>query len=163
MGFYELAEDQPAVENLQRFTPPKASGFTYLPSFWVKIALAGGAQNAFAVSKQNPFGEDVIIIRAVVDVTTLSATASAVLDVDVDGDGATGGDDILDGVPIGSGDTAPKIFDSLNGTDNGTNGEGKSWQWDKAGGTNDYITAKILAAAGAALAGDLYLECIPAE
>ena len=162
MGFYEIAEDQPTAENLQRFTPPKASGITYLPSFWVKIALAGGAQNAFAVSKQNPFGEDVIIVRAIVDVTTLSATASAVLDVDVDADGATGGDDVFDGIPIGSGD-ATGIFDSLNGTDNGTNGEGKSWQWDKAGGTNDYITARILAAAGAALAGDLYLECIPAE
>lgn len=163
MGFYEIAEDQPAVENLQRFTPPKASGVTYLPSFWVKVALAGGAQNAFAIAQQNPFGEDVVIIRAIVDVTTLSATASAVLDVDVVTSATGTGDDIFDGIPIGSGDTAPKIFDSLNATDNGTNGEGKSWQWDKAGGTNDYVTAKILAAAGAALAGDLYLECIPAE
>ena len=163
MGFYEIAEDQPAVENLQRFTPPKASGITYLPSFWVKVALAGGAQNAFAIAQQNPFGEDVVINRAIVDLTTLSATASAVLDVDVVTSATGTGDDIFDGIPIGSGDTAPKIFDSLNATDNGTNGEGKSWQWDKAGGTNDYVTAKILAAAGAALAGDLYLECIPAE
>ena len=55
------------------------------------------------------------------------------------------------------------MSDSLNATDNGTNGEGKSWQWDKSGGTNDHVTAKILVANAALLAGNLYLQCLPAD
>jgi hypothetical protein len=162
MPIYTLDQVSPVPSLVRNMAGPAQTGITYLPGFWVKVGLTGGAQNAFAVSEQNPFGVDVIIERVIVDVTTLSATASAVLDVDIDGDGATGGDDILDGVPVGSGDSIG-VFDSLNATDNGTNGEGKSWKWNKAGGTNDYLTAQILAAAGAALAGNLYAYCIPTE
>ena len=49
----------------------------------------------------------------------------------------------------------------LNGTDNGTNGEGKSWKWNKQGGTNDYVTAKILTADATNLAGSLYIQYVP--
>ena len=159
---YDLAEGDSIANAVQKTLAPKQSGIIQVPMWCLKLVLTGGIENAFAVSEQNPFGVDVIITRAIVDITTLSATASCVLDVDIDVDGATGGDDILDGVPVGSGD-AVGLFDSLNATDNGTNGEGKSWLWAKAGGGDDFITAKFLAAAGAAVAGELFLYCHPAE
>ena len=162
MTTYDMDQGDPIAIAVQKMLAPKQSGVIQVPGFWVKLVLTGGAENAFAVSEQNPFGVDMIITRAICDVTTLSATASAVLDVDIAASAAATGDDIFDGIPVGSG-AATGVFDSLNASDNGTNGEGKSWKWDKAGGTNDYVTAKILAAAGAAVAGELFLFCIPAE
>lgn len=128
---------------------------------WLVYDLSGGAENAFALSTQNPYTRDLIITRCIVRVTTGGGTASAVLDVDVDGDGATGGDDIFDGIDISSSTTG--IYDSLNSTDNGSNGEGKVWVWDKAGGTNDYLTAQILDAAGSDLVGKVYVHVIEAQ
>ena len=64
-------------------------------------------------------------------------------------------------MPVVHGSNLLLLDDSLNGTDNGTNGEGKSWKWDKKGGTNDYVTAKILTANATNLAGNLYIQYVP--
>ena len=158
MARSDIAEADPVAETAQKLAGPVASGITYQAPSWLKIALTAGAANAFAVAKQNPYGEDRVITRAVVRITTSGGTASSVIDVDVVGTATTSGDDIFDGV----GATTAAISDSLNSTDNGTNGEGKSWLWEKAGGTNDYLTAQILVANATALVGTLFVESVPA-
>lgn len=163
MAVYELDQTGPTAINVKKLAGPAATGFKYLPSFIVRLEATGGVQNAFAVTKQNPFGVDVLIVRAIFVLDTKGATASAVLDVDVDADGATGSDTILDGVAIGSGATDGTITDSQDVGGSGTNATEKAHLWNKAGGTNAYITAKITAAAAAALVGRLYLFCIPKE
>ena len=130
---------------------------TNVPPKWVQVALSSGAADAFAVAVQNPEAVDVIIVRCILDITTAGGSATSVLDVDVVGGATDTGDDIFDGVDA----NAAGISDSLNSTDNGTNGEGKSWRWDKNGGTNDYVTAKILVANASSLAGNLYIQYVP--
>jgi hypothetical protein len=130
---------------------------TNVPAKWLQVALASGSANAFAVAVQNPEAVDVLIVRCVLDITTVGGTATSVLDVDVVDGSTDTGDDIFDGVDA----NATGISDSLNGTDNGTNGEGKSWKWDKNGGTNDHVTAKILVANAASLTGKLYIQYVP--
>lgn len=128
-------------------------------SVWYKIALDALAAQNDVLAVQNPFGEDVLIIRAILRVITAGGTATAVIDVDVV-DGATDtGDDIFDGADA----NAAAVLDSLNATDNGTNGEGKSWLWERAGGTLDHLTAKLLVAAAASLVAELFVEVIPAS
>ena len=151
MGFDKT---NPTAKNVSAMFSPSG---TNAPAKWLKVALAGGAANAFAVALQNPESVDVIIVRCILDITTAGGTATSVLDVDVVGDATSTGDDIFDGVDA----DAAGIGDSLNDTDNGTNGEGKSWKWDKNGGTNDYVTAKILTANATNLAGNLYVQYVP--
>lgn len=159
----EIDRESPANVTLARLAGPKTTGFKYMPPIVVRLEATGGAQNAFAISKANPFGVDMMIVRAIFVLDTKGVTASAVLDVDVDADGATGADTILDGVAIGSGATDGTLTDSQDVGGSGTNATEKAHVWNKAGGTNAYITAKITAAAAAALVGRLYLFCIPKE
>ena len=151
MGFDKA---NPTAENVSSLFSPSG---TNVPPKWLQVALSGGAANAFAAAVQNPESVDVIIVRCVLDITTAGGTATSVLDVDVVADATSTGDDIFDGVDA----NATGISDSLNSTDNGTNGEGKSWKWDKKGGTNDHITAKILTANATNLAGKLYVQYMP--
>ena len=151
MGFDRT---NPTAENVDSLFSPSS---TNMPVKLLQVALSSGNANAFAVAVQNPESVDVIIVRCIVDITTAGGTASSVLDIDVVGDATSTGDDIFDGVDA----NATGISDSLNSTDNGTNGEGKSWKWDKKGGTNDYVTAKILTANAASLAGNLYIQYVP--
>ena len=151
MGF---SRTNPTAESVDALFSPSG---TNVPTKWLQVSLSGGSTNAFAVAVQNPETVDLIIVRCVLDVTTAGGTATSVLDVDVVADATSTGDDIFDGVDA----NAAGISDSLNSTDNGTNGEGKSWKWDKNGGTNDYLTAKILTANATNLAGNLYIEYIP--
>ena len=159
MGYYEIDKASPVAEVVEKLAGPAVAGVAYMPSFWIKDSLAPGAANAFAASLQNPFGIDLVIVRAIVDVTTAGGTAASVGDLDVVNTATATGDDILDGVDL----NAAGLYDSLNATDKGTNGEGKAWKWDRRGGTRDHVTLKILSYAATALAGNLYLECIPAE
>jgi hypothetical protein len=82
----------------------------------LKIAMAVATGAGGMVSLLNPFGVDVFIDRAIVDVTTKS-TSAATANVGVDADGATGDDTLLDGVDIG---TAAILADNL--LTPGTNG-----------------------------------------
>ena len=144
----------PTAESVEALFSPSG---TNEPAKWLKVALSGGSANAFAAAVQNPESVDVIIVRCILDITTAGGTGSSVLDIDVVGSATDTGDDIFDGVDA----NATGISDSLNSTDNGTNGEGKSWKWDKKDGTNDYLTAKILTQNAASLAGKLYIQYIP--
>ena len=144
----------PTAESVDALFSPSG---TNVPTKWLQVALSSGNANDFAAAVQNPEPADVIIVRCILDITTAGGTASSVLDVDVVGSATATGDDIFDGVDA----NATGISDSLNSTDNGTNGEGKSWKWDKKGGTNDYVTAKILTANAASLAGSLYIQYVP--
>lgn len=144
----------PTAENVGALFSPSG---TNAPSKWLKVALSGGSTNAFAVAVQNPETVDAIIVRCILDITTAGGSATSVLDVDAVASATSTGDDIFDGVDA----NATGISDSLNSTDNGTNGEGKSWKWDKKGGTNDYVTAKILTANATNLAGNLYIQYVP--
>ena len=149
----------PTGEIVSKLTGPAPGSGSYVATFWLKVPLSSGNANAFAVALQNPFDIDLIVVRAVLDITTAGGTATSVLDVDVVDAATDTGDDIFDGADA----NAAAVSDSLNATDNGTNGEGKSWKWDKSGGTNDHVTAKILVANAASLAGNLYLQCLPAD
>ncbi len=153
MGFDRA---NPTAENVDSLFSPSG---TTMPAKWLQVALSGGSTNDFAVAVQNPESVDVIVVRCILDITTAGGTATSVLDVDVVANGTSTGDDIFDGVDA----NATGISDSLNSTDNGTNGEGKSWKWDKKGGANDYVTAKILTANATNLAGNLYVQYIPTE
>jgi len=157
-GNYAIAQADPVPEVAKQLAGPEASGVVYYPGNWIKIALDDLAAANDIVYLQNPYGVDVIIVRAIVRITTAGGTATAVIDVDVTTAATGTGDDIFDGVDA----NAAAISDSLNATDNGSNGEGKCWVWEKAGGTNDYVTAKLLVEAAANLVGDLFLEVIPA-
>ena len=159
MGYYEISKTAPVAEVVEKLAGPANASITYVPEIQVKIPLTAGVANDFAVAVENPFGIDLIIKRAILDITTAGGTGSSVIDVDVVATVTSTGDDIFDGADA----NAVATLDSLNSTDNGTNGEGKSWKWNKAGGTLDVITAKILVADAASLAGNLYLTCIPAE
>ena len=151
MGFDRT---NPTAENVDELFSPSG---TNLPAKWLQVSLSGGSTNAFAAAVQNPETVDVIIVRSILDITTAGGTATSVLDVDVVADATSTGDDMFDGVDA----NATGISDSLNSTDNGTNGEGKSWKWDKKGGANDYVTAKILVANATSLAGKLYVQYVP--
>ena len=126
---------------------------------WLSYNLTAGAANAFALAQQNPYTRDLIITRAIVRLTTAGGTGSSVGDLDVVGSATDTGDDILDGIDLNS----TGLFDSLNSTDNGTNGEGKVWAWDAAGGTNDYLTLKILTQNASSLVGRVYVHVIDAQ
>ena len=151
MGFDRTNPTSESVDAL--FAP---SG-TNVPAKWLQVALSGGSANAFGAAVQNPESVDVVIVRCIFDITTAGGSATSVLDVDVVADATSTGDKVFDGVDA----NATGISDSLNATDNGTNGQGKSWKWDKKGGTNDYVTAKILVANATNLVGNLYVQYIP--
>ena len=128
---------------------------------WLKYDLVGGAENAFCLAVQNPYTRDLIITEVIFRNTTGGGTASAVVDIDVVANATSTGDDIFDGIDIASSTTG--MYSSNNATDNGTNGEGRPQVWNAAGGTNDYLTGKILAAAGSNLVGKVYVHVIEAQ
>lgn len=115
--------------------------------------LTAGIANAFAFAVQNPESVDCMITRVIVNVVTAGGTANAVLDVDVVASATDTGDDIIDGALL---NVTSTIYDSI--IDKGTNGDIKAIRWDAKGGTNDYITGKILVANAASLVGKYYIE-----
>lgn len=117
-------------------------------------ALAGGAANAYALAWQNPHASKILVDYVVIDVTTAGGTATAVLDVDVVGSATSTDDDILDGIDL----DAVAVYDSRNATDAGTNGLQKAIKCDENGGTNDYVTGKILVANASSLVGKYYIH-----
>jgi len=126
---------------------------------WLSYDLTAGAADSIALAAQNPYTNDLIIDRVIVRLTTAGGTATAVGDLDIVADSTSTGDDIFDGIDLNS----TGIFDSLNSTDNGTNGEGKAWVWDGKDGTNDYVTMKILVEAASDLVGKVYIHVIEAQ
>lgn len=111
--------------------------------------LASGNADAFAFAVQNPSAVAAHILQVVVDVTTAGGTGSSVGDVGVATSATGTGDTILDGIDL----NADATYSSLSAGVSGTNATENVHRWDAAGGTNDYITGKILVANAASLAG----------
>ena len=157
MATYEIAQDDPVEEMVRDMAGPPQTEIQYLPNHWIKIALDDLAAANDIVYEQSPYPEDVLIVQAIIRITTAGGTATAVIDVDVI-DAATGtGDDIFDGIDA----NAAALINSTEAAA-GTNAEHGAWVWEKAGGTNDYVTAKLLVEAAAALVADLFLQIVPA-
>lgn len=116
-----------------------------------RVALAGGNANAFAFAWANPETSKIIVTRVVVDVTTKSATAGALLDVGPGATATTHSDTLIDGLDI-----ATAVITADNITNKGSNGLSLC-KLDVVGGTTAYITGQILVQNAAALAGYVYI------
>jgi hypothetical protein len=115
-----------------------------------KITLAGGNANAFSFAWQNPESSKIIIIKAVLSITTQTALA-ATMDIGPAADATTSGDTLFDGVALNG---TPGLFDNI--TNKGTNGLPQV-SVDENGGTTDYVNGRILGANGPDLVGRVYL------
>jgi hypothetical protein len=115
-----------------------------------KVALTAGNANAFAFAWQNPEATKIIIERIMLNLTTAGGTGSSVIDVGIVADATSTADTLIDGLDINQ----TGLFDNI--TNKGTNGLTKGLV-DENGGTNDYITGKILTANAAALVGNAYI------
>lgn len=116
-----------------------------------RVALTGGNANAFAFAWANPETSKIIVSRVVVDVTTKSASAGALLDVGPGATATTHSDTLIDGLDI-----ATAVITADNITNKGDNGKSLC-KLDAVGGTTAYITGQILAQNAAALAGYAYI------
>jgi hypothetical protein len=115
-----------------------------------KGALTAGNANDFAFAWQNPEASKIIVTRVLINITTAGGTGSSVLDVGVVENATSTADNLIDGLDL----NATGIFDNI--TDKGDNGKSRQVV-DEKGGTNDYITGKILVQDAAALAGKYYI------
>lgn len=114
-------------------------------------ALTAGLANAFAFAWQNPHNYAIMAREVVIDRTTAGGTATSVLDVAVVADATSTGDTIIDGLDLNATGVANNIINF------GTNGTKLPHKVDANGGTNDFITGKILVANASALVGKYYI------
>lgn len=117
----------------------------------IKIALTAvtGTTAGGGGTIANPEGEDVMITRAWLDVTT-PATGAANVDVGVGATAATSSDNLIDGQSVGGGGTTDIRLDNI--MDHGTNGK-PIMRW----GSTEYVTVTASASL-AGLVGNLYVE-----
>jgi hypothetical protein len=115
-----------------------------------KGSLAAGDADDFAFTWQNPEASKIIVTRVLINITTAGGTGSSVLDVGVVENATSTADNLIDGLDL----NATGIFDNI--TDKGENGKSRQVV-DENGGTNDYITGKILVQDAAALTGKYYI------
>lgn len=116
-----------------------------------ELAVTGGAADANVFEAVlNPAGVDVMILRAYLR-TTAVATAAATLDIGIGSTSTTAGDTLFDGLDVNA---AIGIFDSMDGTDNGTNGVAKPQVWT----AGYYVTVKEASGNVDGLVGTLYIE-----
>ena len=149
-----ISRVDPVPEAVKNMISPDQSGVAYVAKRYLVEDLAPGNANAFAFAVQNPEGVDCVVTNVIVDITTAGGTASSVLDVDVAGNATSTGDDIIDGLNLNAAATADRHANA------GSNG-GAPVKWDKNGGTNDYVTGKILVQNAASLAGKVIIEYVP--
>ena len=149
-----ISRADPTAEAVKNMLPPDQSGIAYVMKRYIVEDLALGNANAFAFAVKNPEGVDCVVTNVIVDITTAGGTASSVLDVDVVADATSTGDKIIDGLDLNAAGVADRHDNA------GTNG-GEPKKWDKNGGTDDYITGKILAQNAASLAGKVIIEYVP--
>ena len=124
----------------------------------VKGALTAGAADAFAFTWQNPETTAVLVQKVIIDVTTVGGTATSVLDVGVAASATGTADTILDGVDL----NAAAITVNTDAASSGTNADEKVHKVDENGGTNDWITGKILVEKCDDLVGKYYIEYVAA-
>ena len=109
-------------------------------------SLLSGNVDEFAFAWQNTTGEDIIITRVLVDVTTAGGTASATLTVGTAATATTEGDDLITGADI---DTTA-AYDNLDLANEGV-------ATFKKLDDGEFITGRIKTANAASLAGDVYI------
>ena len=117
----------------------------------VKVALAAGNANAYAFAWQNPESSKIIVHRVIVDRTTAGGTATSVIDIGVVANATSTAADLIDGLDL----NATGVADNIS--DGGTDGKARQ-KVDENGGSNDYITGKILTANAASLVGNVYIH-----
>ncbi len=149
-----ISRADPTAEAVKNMLPPDQSGIAYVMKRYIVEDLASGNANAFAFAVQNPEGVDCVVTNVIVDITTAGGTASSVLDIDVVADATSTGDTIIDGLDLNATGVADRHDNA------GSNG-GEPKKWDKNGGSNDYVTGKILAQNAASLAGKVIIEYVP--
>lgn len=149
-----ISRADPTAEAVKNMLPPDQSGIAYVMNRYIVQDLASGNANAFAFAVQNPEGVDCVVTNVIVDITTAGGTASSVLDIDVVADATSTGDTIIDGLDLNATGVADRHGNA------GSNG-GEPKKWDKNGGSNDYVTGKILAQNAASLAGKVIIEYAP--
>ncbi len=115
-----------------------------------KVPLQAGDSDDIAFAWQNPVDADILVHRVIVDITAAGGTASSVMDVGVTNANDGTDDCFFDDMNINS----VKVEDHLRTAGAGQGGVHKV---DQRGGTNDYITGKILAANANDLEGNVYI------
>lgn len=115
-----------------------------------KGSLKAGDADDFAFAWENPEASKIIVTRVLINITTAGGTGFSVLDVGVVADAISTADTLIDGLDL----NATGIFDNI--TDKGSSGKSRQVV-DEKGGTNDYITGKILDQNAAALVGKYYI------
>lgn len=149
-----ISRVDPTTEAVKNMISPDQSGVAYVAKRYLVEDLASGNANAFAFAVQNPEGVDCVVTNVIVDITTAGGTASSVLDVDAVGNATATGDDIIDGLDLNAAAMGDRHANA------GSNG-GAPVKWDKNGGTNDYVTGKILVQNAASLVGKVIIEYVP--
>jgi hypothetical protein len=113
-----------------------------------KLAVAGGAgSSGVFASAANPFGYDVVITSAVLDVTTQSSGAATV-DIGVGADATTSNDGLIDGLSV----AAAGIFNNEDGA--GTNGR-SAQRWT----SSTFLNVAEASGDVSGLVGNLYVTC----
>lgn len=146
------------TEKVDGVEPPASSSYLVGQPVTLKVPLAALAAANDIVAVENPFGVEVCIIDAVIRVKTAGGTASAVIDVDITTSATGTGDDIFDGIDANATGSVSSLEAGA-----GSNAEHTGQIWNKAGGSNDFVTAKLLVEAAADLEADLYLICVPLD
>ena len=118
----------------------------YRAALTATAATTGGA----VLSLANPEGADLIVTRFILNITTKS-TGAANLDAGIAAGATTSSDNLIDGKAVGS---AAGIWDSADGTDQGTNGYASA-TWD----SDEYLTITG-SATTAGLVGYAYIEYV---
>jgi hypothetical protein len=117
----------------------------------LRVALAALDTAGGILSQANPEGEDLIITRFIVDVTT-PATAACTADFGIAAAATTLSDTLIDGPDVHS---AAVCLDSADATDQGTNGNA-SRKWS----STQYLTGSMASGAAAGLGGYAYVEYV---
>jgi hypothetical protein len=116
----------------------------------VKVVVTGGLQNIISFAWQNPESTKILVTKAVLRLTAGGGTAGATMDIGPCASATDTGDTLIDGVDI----TAAGLFDNVGSK--GNNGLPQI-VLDENGGTNDWVTGKILGANAASLDGKMYI------
>jgi hypothetical protein len=116
------------------------------------LALVGATIHAGVIAWQNPEGAAIIVLRALLDVTTV-ATGACTLDDGLTATGATAASDtLLDGIDANG---AVALFDSLDPSlDTGSNAHAQKLAAGK------WVTVKEASGNATGLVGNLYIQYV---
>lgn len=114
-----------------------------------KVALAALETAGGVLALENPEGEDLIVTRVILDITTKSTGASTV-DVGIAADEETSADNLMDGLDVG---TAAGVFDNIE--NQGTNGKA-TVKWS----ASQVLTISKASGNVAGLVGNAYVQYV---